>query len=187
MDNFPSDVLNYVFRFLGITRAGWYTQLSEQQTKLIKKGHKKNYLRDHWDDYHAQDKTLRVQMRGYVRQFLTFARVCRRFNESVDWTEIGIVCQDMAYHWMLRSDTVRNFTGATDRHNDLTLHDTFSSAFYRVALVRYLGRGLPRAEVERMNAFMQRERQKHIKKAKDRMRIDWSKRDRRPTKRPRRE
>jgi len=131
-----------------------------------------------------------VTLRQHVQQLLTFSTVCRTWRDSVNWVSVGTTLQAMEQLALIGSPHVTRLCGGgykriNDPSNFLSVSTLFSNAFYHQALVLFFG-WPPEEERKQIKTFMNKERSQHIQAAKDKLRIDWSTRDRRPTKRPKR-
>lgn len=198
MDLLPADVVNTICMFLGDTFGdrdmsdpeAWYKRALEAAAGPGYEIKPTSWEQLYFGTVSNAPIIVARAVRAHMRQLFALAATCRTLSTAVNWTRIGRVCQYMAdRHRLSEHSNSGRFAGgaAGSARNDLVPEDTFSSTFYRVAIVRYLGWRIPPEAHAAMTAVMQRERQRHIRTAKDKMRIDWSKRDKRPTKRVKRE
>ncbi len=129
-------------------------------------------------------------LRSGFLELRRLAQVSKYMKSIVLWHPLASQCQVLQRTDQLHSHYV--IYGGRKFNNDEWLENvTFSNRFYFLALLRLIGRRLDRAwcdmssDERKLFAEMYQERAKLTEAKKATLRIQWSERERRPTKKPR--
>ncbi len=141
------------------------------------------------EEYFAVQKKLVVELKEHFRNLRHLAQVCMSIHQALDWKPMGRTVANMIEKRIIQRGNNDFFGGnRRDRVYGNAFIETdkvsWSNNFYYLGILRALTYNKGSNYKEVFSAF-HKERTRHLHAAKEKLRIDWSKRERRPTKKPR--